>query len=128
MKKNILLSLFVATGLFPVLAFAATSASFFTIMGKAHALLNQVIPVLIALATVYFIWGVIQYTMSTDEEAKTGARAKIIQGLIGLFVIVAFWGIVGVISNTTGIGSGGFDSDFVTCVPYKDANGVEMGC
>ncbi|MCX6756404.1 MAG: pilin [Candidatus Nomurabacteria bacterium] len=125
MKKNILLSLFIITVVSPFVAFAADLGSLIFTVNK---LLNQVIPVLIALATVYFIWGVIQYTMSTDEEAKTGARAKIIQGLIGLFVIVAFWGIVGVIANSTGVGPTQFNSDMIPCVPYKDFNGVETGC
>ena len=30
-------------------------------------------------------------------------RTKIINGLIGLFVIVAFWGIIGVVKNSFGI-------------------------
>lgn len=126
MKKNILLSLFIITVVSPFVAFAADLGS---LIFTANKLLNQIIPVLITLATVYFIWGVIQYTMSTDEEAKTGARTKIIQGLIGLFVIIAFWGIVRVIANTTGVGPEQFNSDtMIPCVPYKDSMGVETGC
>jgi uncharacterized membrane protein HdeD (DUF308 family) len=68
----------------PLVAFAADA---FSILTKVNQILATIIPILITLAVVYFIWGVIQYTVSTDEEAKKGARSKIIQGLIGLFVI-----------------------------------------
>lgn len=85
----------------PFLVFAADARS---IILTLHTLLNYIIPVLIAIGVVYFIWGVVQYTMSTDDEAKKGARSKIIQGLIGLFVIVSFWGIINVFTNTFGVG------------------------
>ena len=55
-------------------------------------IMNTIIPILIVLAVIYFIWGVITYMISTDEEAKKGGRTKIIYGLIGLVVIVAMWG------------------------------------
>ena len=78
----------------------AFAANAFSILATVNSFLSLLIPVLITLAVVYFIWGVIQYTVSTDEEAKKGARGKIIQGIVGLFVIITFWGIVGLISNT----------------------------
>ena len=102
----------------PMFAFAAGMADAFSLLALAHKLLNTIIPVLIALAVVYFIWGVIQYTVSTDEEAKTGARGKIINGLIGLFIIVSFWGIIAIITNTTGVGPTSFGSNnIVPCIP-----------
>lgn len=115
MKKFISSSLVLS--LFPVFAFAAAVGAE-DIIAKIGRLLNLIIPVLIALAVVYFIWGVIQYTVSTDEEAKHGAREKIIQGLIGLFVIVAFWGIIGIITNTFGVGSTSFSANNqLPCIP-----------
>jgi hypothetical protein len=98
----------------PFIAFAADAFSVLTVVNK---ILATVIPVLITLAVVYFIWGVIQYTVSTDEEAKKGARSKIIQGLIGLFVIVAFWGIIRLVTNTFGVGSEQLNSSAIPCIP-----------
>lgn len=116
MKKIISSSLVLS--FMPMFVFAAGAASAESIIGKIHYLLNMIIPVLIALAVVYFIWGIIQYTISTDEEAKTGARAKIIQGLIGLFIIVSFWGIIAIVTNTFGVGPTDFRSNNqVPCIP-----------
>lgn len=114
MKKIILLG--AVLGSSPLIALAAgTNAN--NLLTIAATLLNKVVPVLIALAVVYFIWGVIQYTISTDEEAKKGARGKIIQGLIGLFIIIAFWGILALVENTTGIGSVQLKKSAIPCVP-----------
>ncbi len=99
MKKYNLLGS-VAT-LAPFVAFGAADA--FSILAIVQSILNIVIPLLITIAVVYFIWGVIQYTITQDEETKKGARSKIIMGLVGLFVIVAFWGILNVLSRTLGV-------------------------
>lgn len=89
---------------FPVFAFAATGLG--DIFDKGNNLLGKyIIPMLMTLAVVYFIWGVIQYTLSADDEAKKGARTKVTQGLIGLFVIISFWGIVRIFSTTFGLGN-----------------------
>lgn len=63
-------------------------------------LLNYVIPVLIALGVVYFVWGVVQYFIGGGDEAKTEGRNKIIFGIIGLAVIIAMWGLVYLLVNT----------------------------
>ncbi len=112
MKK--IISFGVVLGSVPFLAFAADAFSVITVINK---ILATLIPVLITLAVVYFIWGVIQYTLSSDEEAKKKSRAKIIQGLIGLFVIVAFWGIIRLVTNTFGVGSEQLHSDAIPCIP-----------
>ena len=98
----------------PFFAFAADAFSILTIVNQ---ILGTIIPILITLAVVYFIWGVIQYTVSTDEEAKKGARGKIIQGLIGLFVIIAFWGIIGILRNTFGVNPQQLQRNELPCIP-----------
>ncbi|MFA6515006.1 MAG: pilin [Candidatus Paceibacterota bacterium] len=105
----------------PMLVLAADDVNAFTIFRDIAQLLAYVIPVLITLAVVYFIWGVIQYTVSTDEEAKKGARGKIIQGLIGLFIIVAFWGILSLITSTFGVGPEQLDPRDIPCIPNPNA-------
>ena len=73
--------------------------------------IGYILPVLITLAIAYFVWGVIQFMSSSDEEAKKNGRLKIINGLIGLFVIVAFWGIIALVQKTFGIRGDGIDKD-----------------
>ncbi len=100
----------------PVFAFAAGIDAFY-IIGTINQILGYVMPVLISLAVVYFIWGVVQYVISSDEEVKKGARARIIQGLIGLFVIIAFWGILSLITSTFGVGPQAINPQAIPCVP-----------
>ena len=115
MKK--IISFGIILGGLPSFAFAYADA--YSILSVIGNLLGYVIPVLITLAVVYFIWGVIQYTVSTDEEAKKGARSKIIQGLIGLFVMVSFWGILALVTNTFGVGPG--VTPDLPCIPNPSA-------
>lgn len=67
-------------------------------------LVKSIIPFLMSLAVVGFIWGVIQYFLNPDnEEKRKKGKAYIIWGLIGLFVIVSMWGLVALLSDTFGI-------------------------
>ena len=55
-------------------------------------------------ATVVFLWGVIRFiTAGGDEDKIREGRSLIIWGLIGLFVMVAVWGIVEILGQTLGI-------------------------
>lgn len=63
-------------------------------------LLNTLLPLIIAAAVVYFIYGIARYVMAGDEDAKAAAKDKIIYGVIGLFVMVSVWGLVNILTNT----------------------------
>ncbi len=80
-----------------------TTGSLLTLLCKIGQLLNAVIPVLIALGVLYFIWGVVSYVIASDEEAKKKGRDRIIFGIIGLAVIIGVWGLVNLLRNTFGL-------------------------
>lgn len=101
MKK--IISLGFVLGIFPVVAFAAENATVISILKTISAILAILMPILIALAAIYFVWGILTFIMAKEEEQKKAGRSKIINGLIGLFVIVAFWGIIGVVMRTFGV-------------------------
>lgn len=85
----------------PFFALAATVTS---LIGTIMSILNVVVPLLIALAVVIFLWGVVQYiTAGGDEEKRKGARNTMIWGIVGLFVMVAVWGLVNVLISTFGL-------------------------
>ncbi len=127
-KKLIVLSGFVL-GLAPVLALAqvtggnptsCTGGQINTIQGilcKISELLNAILPVLIALGVVYFVWGVVQYVIASDEEAKKTGRNRIIAGIIGLAVIISVWGLVKILANTFVPSGNNANIQFPT-VPY----------
>ncbi|HWA31913.1 MAG TPA: pilin [Candidatus Paceibacterota bacterium] len=89
-------------------ALAGQSVS--TIQGficKLNDILTALVPFLVALGIVYFVWGVVTYVIAGDEEAKKKGRDRMIYGIIGLVVIVAVWGIVHWITNTFSVTNNG---------------------
>ena len=96
----------------PASAFAASCYRDFQSGGKLGDLLNyvtctiqsSVIPLIFGLALVSFLWGVVQYVINSDEEAKKEqGRQFMLWGIIGLAVMSAVWGLVAVLGNTLGI-------------------------
>ena len=114
-KKLMVLSGAVAAFALPALVFA--QATLGSVVGTAGGLINMVMPILISIAVIVFIWGVISYVISADEESRTKARDKIIYGLIGLVAIVGMWGLVSIITHTFGIGTGGSSGVAAPCIP-----------
>jgi membrane protein DedA with SNARE-associated domain len=58
---------------------------------------------IIALALLVFLWGLIGYLANSgNEEKRKDSINYIIAGLIGLFVMVAIWGIVELVTRTLG--------------------------
>lgn len=88
--------------------FMAAAQTVFTITDNVKKLLNNVIPILLIIGTIVFLWGVIMFlTAGADEEKRTNARSLMIYGLVGLFVMVAVWGIVNVLVGFFGVGGTG---------------------
>ncbi|MCF7834249.1 MAG: hypothetical protein K9L98_03220 [Candidatus Pacebacteria bacterium] len=115
-QKLILLSMSLFSFSLPMLSFAAQNSpicdrvdnnTLQAIICKVGELLNFVVPVLVGLGVVIFVWGVIMYVMSSEEDAKTKGRDRMIFGIVGLAVIVAMWGLVRILINTFDVGTGG---------------------
>jgi hypothetical protein len=117
MKK--IISFGLVLGFVPFLASASTIDY---ILDKLIGYINYIVPALITVAVIYFIWGVITFISSSDEEGKKNGKSKIINGLIGLFVIVAFWGIIAVVKNSFGIGNTVGGGGITPCVPTIQNN------
>lgn len=81
---------------------SANMTSISGIINWASCLLIQaIVPFLFALATVAFLWGVIEYYINPDnEEKRKKGKNFIIGGIIGLFVMLSMWGLVNVLSGT----------------------------
>ncbi len=77
-----------------------STGTLFGVLCRVGQFLNSIVPVLIALGVVYFVWGVVSYVIASDEEAKKAGRDRIIYGIIGLAVIIGLWGLVNLLRNT----------------------------
>ncbi len=99
----------------PLFAFAAVNDLTGTPVGDwfnaVRGILNAVIPILMVFATVVFLWGIISYiTAAGDEKKSANAKQYITYGIIGLFFMVAIWGIVKAIVTTFGVGGVGIQT------------------
>jgi quinol-cytochrome oxidoreductase complex cytochrome b subunit len=72
------------------------------VFDEVMTLLNiYAVPFLIAVAVLYFLWGVLQFIINADdEEARKKARNSIVAGLIGLVIMLSFWALVAFIQRS----------------------------
>ena len=70
------------------------------IFGFIRNILDVLLPLIIAAAVVYFIYGVARYVLAGSDDAKEAAKQKIIWGIIALFVMISVWGLVNILVNT----------------------------
>ncbi len=129
MKRKLISLVGFTAAFLPVVALAQAncpgtqSGTLGYILCRIGELLNTIMPIIIALGVVYFIWGVVEYVVGGDEEAKKKGREKIIYGLIGLVVIVSIWGLVSILKNTFNLSSSSGGTVQVPCIPIPPATG-----
>ena len=102
MKKHYKILVSSAALLLPALALAQ---SVDTIFGQFINLINRfLIPALFAVAGLIFLWGVFRYiTSGGDEEKRAEGQKLIVWGLVGLAIMVGFWGLVNAVVSFFGL-------------------------
>lgn len=106
--KRILASIMVSA--FPLMALAQYNPSMGIggLFGLLGSWVKLALPLLISIAVVYFVWNVFQFAvMATDEDSKKTAKTQMIWGIIGIFVMVSVWGLVGILQSTFGTSGAG---------------------
>lgn len=70
--------------------------------------LDVLTTVVMALALIFFFWGLAKFILSAgDEEKKKEGRNIMIWGVIALAIMVAIWGVVRFLLTAFGIEEGG---------------------
>lgn len=88
----------------PIMASAETLQGILGIVGQ---LVGTATPIVVALALVYFFWGLGNFILgSSESEKRKEAIAIMIYGIIALFVMVSIWGIVNVLQTTFNVQGG----------------------
>ncbi|MBT4894527.1 hypothetical protein HON59_00475 [bacterium] len=73
-----------------------TDIIFFTIN-----LINQAVILVVALALLFFFWGVAKFVLNSDDvEKRVQGKSHMIWGIIALFVMLFVWQIVNILANT----------------------------
>jgi uncharacterized membrane protein YbhN (UPF0104 family) len=66
-------------------------------------IVNPVIYFLFAVALLYFLYGVLVFIINADDESKRAiGKQHMFWGIIGLFIMVSVYGIIGIILGTIG--------------------------
>jgi len=97
-------SLFALT---PMLAFAQGNSDLGNVeefIESIGELVNLLIPIVFALALLFFLWGLAKYIFAAgNEEAKESGKRIMIWGIIALFIMASVWGIVAFLQDLFGV-------------------------
>lgn len=67
-----------------------------------NGILRPLVPLLVTLAIVVFIYGVLT-TVLADGEKREDGKKYMMWGIVGIFVMVSLWGLVAILTNTFGL-------------------------
>jgi len=97
--QKIILFLFLSS---PLFVFAEDMSNLKGILDWASSLLkDKVLPLLITIGVVMFIFGIIKfYLLPGNEKDKEKLKGFLVKGLIALFVMISFWGIIKIFTTT----------------------------
>ncbi len=88
-----------ALSMFPSVVLAAAN-DLGDLIEDAKDLINPILGLLTGLAVLAFVWGIVKYIFyAGDEKQKISAKNTMVYGVVGLFVLFSFWGIVQFISS-----------------------------
>ncbi|MBI2482417.1 MAG: hypothetical protein HYV76_02575 [Candidatus Vogelbacteria bacterium] len=99
MFKKVLTSGSVALLPFIVLAQEVNVDYFGGLLGGIDSLVATAIPILIGIAVLYFIYGLVKYVTSSEDDDKKAARSIMVYGVIVIAVMVSIWGLVGLVQT-----------------------------
>lgn len=101
MKKALIIG---SSFLLPFVAFAQLSDVEKNIVTPIGRIINLLIPIVFALALLYFFWGLAQYILASgDPASQESGRSKMIWGIVALFVMASVWGLVKFLGDSIGI-------------------------
>lgn len=67
-------------------------------------IVNPAIYLLLALAAVYFVWGVFSFVSNQEnDEAREKGKQHMIWGIIGIAIMLSTFGIIEMIKGTIGV-------------------------
>lgn len=84
------------------------NARFQDLITYVNCIINlSIIPLLFTLATLFFIWGVVQYMLAdADERKRETGKQYMVWGIVALTVMISVWGLVSLLGNTFGLDTG----------------------
>lgn len=87
-------------------AFDQSGGSFGQLLADFLVFINNVlIPFIIGIGFLSFVWGMFKYFIlgGADEEKKLQGRSLMVHATLGFVLIIIFFGIVNLLSSSTGL-------------------------
>ncbi len=111
----------------PLIALAQNATNANGVLDNISNFLSALLPLLVSIGVIYFVWGVVQYVINDSDEAKKKGKDRIIYGIIGLAVILSIWGLVNILIATFGVG-GGNVPNVSNLAPAVNTTNSGFGC
>jgi len=84
----------------PFIVFAAPK-NITDIINLLIGIIKQASILVVALALLFFFWGLAKFILQAgNEEKKNEGRQIMVWGIIALFIMISVWGIITVLENT----------------------------
>ncbi len=104
MKKTLLKFGALSLVAVPALVSAQSIGGILGLLAQASDLINRLIPFVIALTVLWFLWGIFKFVISAgDAEGRKEAQGYIIWGVVALFVMVSVWGLVNILVKSVNL-------------------------
>jgi len=83
----------------------ANGSSFAVLINKILTnIVNPIVYLIMALAIVYFFWGVFQFVKNADSaDKRQEGYQHMIWGIVGIFIMLSAKGIINIILSTLGL-------------------------
>ncbi len=88
------------------LATAGNGGQFEVLLGNILIFANDVlIPFILGIGFLFFVWGMFQFFIfgGANDESKEKGKSLLIHATLGFVMIIIFWGVVNMVSSSTGL-------------------------
>ena len=75
------------------------------LLGKINSnIVNPIVELMFIIAGVIFVYGVVEFLMNAEDEAKRDVgKRHILWGMVGLFIMLSVFGIMQILVGTLGV-------------------------
>lgn len=84
----------------PQLVSAQMVYDFGSLVGLFIGMIKTIVPLIVGITLLYFIWGVFQLVRSNSPDSREEAIGYITYGIVALFVMISVWGLVSILTST----------------------------
>lgn len=101
MKRRLIEAVFPVTGVLLLAPAIAGAAGLLDTINVVNRILSAIVPLLITVALIVFIWGLIKYLTKIGDEGERQAGIQLmLWGVVAIFVMSSVWGLVALLQNT----------------------------